>query len=118
MWQRDCYGGNHRPSILHRTRLKIRRTLRNLQELTKAFPDEPMLQEVEQMLRALPADLDAVKLEQETVALTQRPSFQHYLQAKERFLVDWVKAQEAEQGQIDTRPLSDSELGGTISQGG
>ena len=100
--------------FLHRTRLKIRRTLRNLQELTKAFPDEPMLQEVEQMLRALPADLDAVKLEQETVALTQKPSFQHYLQAKERFLVDWVKAQEAEQGQIDTRPLSDSELGGTL----
>ncbi len=83
--------------FLHRTRLKIKRTLRNLQELTKAFPDEPVLQEVEQMLRALPADLDAVKLEEEIVALTQKPSFQHYLQAKDRFLDDWIKAQEAEQ---------------------
>lgn len=100
--------------FLHRTRLKIRRTLRNLEELAKAFPDEPMLQEVGEMLREIPSDLDAVKLEQEVVALTQRPAFQHYLQAKDRFLTDWIRHQESEQGQIDPRALTEKELSGTL----
>ena len=90
--------------FLHRTRSKIKRTLRNLQELTKAFPDEPMLQEVEQMLRDLPADLDAVKLEQEIVALTQNPPFERPT-CKRRIASSarLIKALQREQGQIDPR---------------
>lgn len=100
--------------FLHRTRLKVKRTRRNLQELIKAFPDDPMLQEIEQALGRLSLDVPASQLERDVVAITQQPAFQNYLQAKERFLSEWIRKQEEEQSKMDTRALSGSELQGTL----
>ena len=93
-----------------RTQLKIKRTLENITQFLKAYPDEEPLRELESSLRYFKLDDSAQALDQTIRQLTQLPEFLRYLELKDQFLEDWKELQTKEQGTINTRLFSTPEL--------
>ncbi len=97
-----------------RQKLKIRRTLLNLQQLYKAY-ENYQLQELQQQLEAyLDIQTSAGILRQKLLALSRTSSFSTYLELKNGFLKKWTDDQEPPQRKSNVNPLQEFELSETM----
>ncbi|MGK5093632.1 hypothetical protein WDW89_16680 [Deltaproteobacteria bacterium TL4] len=97
-------------AFIKRTNLRIQRTLLNLKELRKAYPDNLDLEELGKRVSKIPANLPAMALRREVLKITLSHLFSTYLHLKERFVKDWVEKQNVNHGQANYLPLGDTEL--------
>ena len=100
--------------FVKRTHLKLKRTLLNLEELKKAYPDHTDLHDLEDMLLHVNDALGALSLQNQLLDITLSSAFTSYSNLKIQFLEEWLHSQETSQGQADDTPLSESELSNSM----
>lgn len=97
-----------------RTRLKIQRTLLNLRELEKAYPDNYDLSELMDKLSNLNLDSSAGVLRQKIMAVTRTTPFHSYLSMKQQFVDDWVTESSEAHADANYSPLDEAALSATM----
>jgi len=101
-------------SFQRRTYLKIGRTLENIKELRKAYPQEFVLKELENSLSDINPDLKARVLDQEVRHISESEEFATYLRLKNKFMDEWIKVQAESHAVLDKQAFAEEELSATM----
>ncbi len=99
------------PEEFHRrTVLKLKRTLRNLKQLQKAYPEETELSQLISVLEQVDLEGEAQDLNGEVREVCESSAFQNYLGLKDRFFNDWKVAQTSQQAQVKPNAITEPAL--------
>lgn len=94
----------------HRTVLKLKRTLRTLKQLQKAYPDAESLPQLEALLQEIDLENEAHDLDGDIREVLTSSTFAEYLGLKTRFLEEWKQGQLEQRAQTKEALLSESAL--------
>lgn len=101
--------------FIRRTKFKVKRTILNLKELQKAYPDDYQLPDLEEKLENLDLSSSAGVLRQKIIALMRTTPYHTYLQLKQKYIEDWLKNREKKVGKCIFTPMEDHEFQETMS---
>ncbi len=98
----------------HRTVLKLKRTLRILKQLRKAYPDADGLEQLEALLQEVDLESEAHDLDGDLREVLTSSAFSEYLGLKTRFLEEWKQGQLEQHAQTKEALLTEATLQETV----